>query len=357
MFTITHHAQMIRAQPLIMSAAVEEKTTSAKWKTGDPEPMMIGIAADSGCGKSTFMKRIVQTLGAEVTDAHTPQGDLMTVICLDDYHLNDRAGRKVSGKTALHPEEQLFDLMAEQTEALKAGKQIMKPIYNHDTGMKDPEEPVDPNHIIVLEGLHPMVDERVRNMLNFGIYVDVADDVKYAWKISRDMKERGWTEDEVKASIEGRKPDFAAYVEPQKMDADVVIQILPSEMKDAAEGGYRVRLIQMSSNDKYKNAGLLASSANAMWQPEGHNFIIKQYPEKMGDKEATVLEFDGVLQSKDDMKIIEPYLFNTGTKNEGELTTQHNSVTGLGSLNGTGLMQSIVALKIRELYEATSKKE
>ena len=109
------------------------------------------------------MKRIVQTLGAEVTDAHTPQGDLMTVICLDDYHLNDRAGRKESGKTALHTEEQLFDLMAEQAEALKAGKQIMKPIYNHDTGMKDPEEKIDPNHIMVLEGLHPMVDERVRD--------------------------------------------------------------------------------------------------------------------------------------------------------------------------------------------------
>lgn len=51
------------------------------------------------------MKRIVQTLGAEVTDAHTPQGDLITVVCLDDYHLHDREGRKISGKTALHTEE------------------------------------------------------------------------------------------------------------------------------------------------------------------------------------------------------------------------------------------------------------
>lgn len=108
----------------------------------------------------------------------------------------------------------------------------------------------------------------------------------------------------------------------------------------------------MSSNNKYKNAGLLTGSANASWEPEGQNFIIKQYKEKWGKKEATVLEFDGVLKSKDDMKIVEPYLTNTGTKNEGELTKQHNSVDGLGSLNGTGLMQSIVALKIRELYEA-----
>ena len=52
------------------------------------------------------------------------------------------------------------------------------------------------------------------------------------------------------------------------------------------------------------------------------------------------------------MKIVEPYLTNTGTIKEGELTKQHNAVTGLGSLNGTGLMQSIIALKIRELYKS-----
>ena len=45
--------------------------------------------------------------------------DLTTVICLDDYHLNDRGGRKVSGRTALHTAEQRFDLMAEQLAALK----------------------------------------------------------------------------------------------------------------------------------------------------------------------------------------------------------------------------------------------
>merc|ERR1712072_1039970 len=32
----------------------------------------------------------------------------------------------------------------------------------------------------------------------------------------------------VKESIEGRKADFAAYVDPQKKDADVVIEVLPT---------------------------------------------------------------------------------------------------------------------------------
>ena len=57
--------------------------------------------------------------------------DLTTVICLDDYHLNDRNGRKESGLTALNTLENNFDLMYEQIKALKDGKSVSKPIYNH----------------------------------------------------------------------------------------------------------------------------------------------------------------------------------------------------------------------------------
>ena len=64
-------------------------------------------------------------------ETNTLVSDLTTVICLDDYHLNDRQGRKVSGLTALNPKENNFDLMYEQIAALKSGKTIEKPIYNH----------------------------------------------------------------------------------------------------------------------------------------------------------------------------------------------------------------------------------
>ena len=60
--------------------------------------------------------------------------DTTTVICLDDYHANDRAGRKVTGRTALEGAEQNFDLMYEQLKALKEGKTVAKPIYNHVNG-------------------------------------------------------------------------------------------------------------------------------------------------------------------------------------------------------------------------------
>eukprot|EP00438_Fugacium_kawagutii_P025408 Skav235444 [mRNA] locus=scaffold2206:74111:75479:- [translate_table: standard] len=42
------------------------------------------------------------------------------------------------------------------------------------------------------------------------------NDVKFAWKVQRDVEERGWTEEQVREDIEKRLPDFSKYVDPQK---------------------------------------------------------------------------------------------------------------------------------------------
>lgn len=50
------------------------------------------------------------------------------------------------------------------------------------------------------------------------------------------MAERGWTLQQVKDSIEQRKPDFAAYVAPQMEYSDVVISVLPSDISKEEVG-------------------------------------------------------------------------------------------------------------------------
>lgn len=124
---------------------------------------MIGLAADSGCGKSTFMRRLTSVFGGAAEppkggnpDSNTLISETTTVICLDDYHSLDRRGRKEKGVTALDPRANDFDLMFEQVKALKEGKSVDKPIYNHVSGMLDPAEVINPPNILVIEGLHPM---------------------------------------------------------------------------------------------------------------------------------------------------------------------------------------------------------
>jgi phosphoribulokinase len=81
--------------------------------------------------------------------------------------------------------------------------------------------------VLIIEGLHPFYDERVAELCDYKIYLDITPEVKLAWKIQRDMKERGHTLENIKASIESRKPDFDKYIDPQKAKADLVIQVLP----------------------------------------------------------------------------------------------------------------------------------
>ena len=79
--------------------------------------------------------------------------------------------------------------------------------------------------VLIIEGLHPFYDDRVAELCDYKIYLDITPEVKLAWKIQRDMKERGHSLENIKASIESRKPDFDKYIDPQKAKADLVIQV------------------------------------------------------------------------------------------------------------------------------------
>jgi len=314
----------------------------------DKAPVLIGVAADSGCGKSTFLRRVLGALGTEVKPGHTAIGDMLTVICLDDYHINDRAGRKATGLSALHSEENDFALMGAQIEALKQGNAIYKPIYNHDTGNKDPPELIQPNKVFVVEGLHPIYDEKARSQLDLSIYIDIVNDVKFAWKVQRDVAERGWTEEQVKEDIQKRLPDFAAYVDPQKKDADVILRYEPS---DQGLPYLKVKLIQKKGSafpmvTLKKELKLTGSKPGA---------VLKQYDEDWFGSPATVVEMDGEIDMDnmaEQVAEIEKNMEGLNGKSPSELTDAMVKLkSSPGSQNGTGLLQAIIAMKIRETYD------
>ncbi|AZB72666.1 phosphoribulokinase [Synechococcus elongatus] len=319
--------------------------------------VLIGVAGDSGCGKSTFLNRLADLFGTE----------LMTVICLDDYHSLDRKGRKEAGVTALDPRANNFDLMYEQVKALKNGETIMKPIYNHETGLIDPPEKIEPNRIIVIEGLHPLYDERVRELLDFSVYLDIDDEVKIAWKIQRDMAERGHSYEDVLASIEARRPDFKAYIEPQRGHADIVIRVMPTQLipNDTERKVLRVQLIQREGRDGFEPAYLFDEGSTIQWTPCGRKLTcsypgirLAYGPDTYYGHEVSVLEVDGQFENLEEMIYVEGHLSKTDTQYYGELThllLQHKDYPG--SNNGTGLFQVLTGLKMRAAYERlTSQK-
>jgi len=319
-------------------------------KTESNRVVLIGVAGDSGCGKSTFLRRLKDLFGEQ----------FMTVICLDDYHSLDRKGRKAAGVTALNPKANNFDLMYEQVKALKNGQAIDKPIYNHETGELDPPERIEPNKVVVIEGLHPLYDERVRDLLDFSVYLDISDEVKINWKIKRDMAERGHTYEDVLASINARKPDFSSYIEPQKEFANIVIQVLPTQLIEDKESKYlRVRLIQKEGVEGFDPVYLFDEGSTIDWRPCGRKLTcaypgIKLFygPDSYYGHEVSVLEVDGYFDNLEEMIYIESHLSKTATKFYGEMTElllKHPDAPGAN--DGTGLFQVLVGLKMRETYE------
>lgn len=319
--------------------------------------VLIGVAGDSGCGKSTFLRRLSDLFGEE----------FITVICLDDYHSLDRKQRKETGITALDPRANNFDLMYEQIKALKSGQAIDKPIYNHETGMIDPPERVEPNHIVVVEGLHPLYDERVRSLLDFSVYLDISEEVKVAWKIQRDMAERGHRLEDVLAAINARRPDFEAYIEPQREFANVVIQVLPTQLiKDDKERRVlRVRMLQQEDMAGLAPVYLFDEGSTIHWTPCGRKLTCS-YPgmqmfygsDVYYNRYVSVLEVDGQFDKLEEVVYIENHLSNTSTKYQGEMThllLQHREYPG--SNNGTGLFQVLTGLKMRAVYERLMAKE
>merc|ERR1712125_253003 len=299
-------------------------------------------------------------------ETNTLVSDLTTVICLDDYHLNDRNGRKESGLTALNPLENNFDLMFEQVKALKNGETVSKPIYNHVNGTLDAPETIEPTPIIIFEGLHPMHDERVRDLLDFTLYLDISDEVKFAWKIQRDMAERGHSLESIQASIESRKPDFDAYIDPQKAKADVIVQVLPTQLipDDEEKKVLRVKMIQKEDVECFDPTYLFDEGSTVSWIPCGRKLTcsfpgIKFFygPDTFYGENVSVLEMDGQFDKLEELIYVESHLSNTSAKFYGEITQQMLKNTAFPrSNNGTGLFQTLIGLKVREVYEKMTSK-
>ncbi len=176
-------------------------------------PLFLGVVGDSGTGKTTLMTGLKNTFGPEnVTD-----------VCLDDYHRYDRAQRKALGLTALNPTANNLLLMAKHLLQIRNGYPVLKPVYDHSTGTFGTPQLVFPRKVVIVHGLFTLYSPQFARLFDVGIYLEPQEDLRLEWKVRRDTLKRGYTLEQVLAQIEERRADAAAYIYPQKANADLVI--------------------------------------------------------------------------------------------------------------------------------------
>jgi phosphoribulokinase len=272
--------------------------------THSPIIFTIGVAGDSGSGKTTFTNAIRQIFGP----------GLVSTITLDDYHKYDRDERKRLDITPLHPDANNILRLESDIALLKAGQAVTKSVYNHTTGTLDPPVQFTPQKILILEGLHTLFTPGLRDLMDFSVFVDPENDVKYEWKRRRDLEWRGYSSSEVEEEIVRRERDYTAFIAPQRCNADAVIRIRHSKYgkdKGPVRNIYQVSLLQNRMKQRIDDIDLNIDLYSLL-SFHDRDFLIEFSTEPVDCAMMRALTFDGEMNYETIRKLEKSIEHQTG---------------------------------------------
>jgi phosphoribulokinase len=187
-----------------------------------PRPVMLGVAGDSGAGKTTLTRGLVRILGAR----------RVTHLAADHYHRYERRRRSELGITPLHPDANHIDILEQHLRHLRAGERVLKPVYVHRDGSFAAGELIGPAPFILVEGLLALHTPGMRELYDVRLYLDPPEDLRRRWKLQRDCTRRGYTTDQVLEELDRREADAEMFIHPQRRHADIVICFAPGDRGD-----------------------------------------------------------------------------------------------------------------------------
>ena len=180
---------------------------------------VIGVAGGSGSGKTTVVRRIVDSLGPEQ----------VTLLQHDRYY-RDRNDLRLEERAALnydHPNSLETDLLVRHVQELKRGNAIQVPAYDFTRHARLTEtETFQPRRALIVEGILVFTDAALRDLMDIKVFVDTDSDTRFIRRLQRDVAERGRTMESVIDQYQGTvKPMHLEFVEPSKRYADVIIPL------------------------------------------------------------------------------------------------------------------------------------
>jgi phosphoribulokinase len=197
-----------------------------------PRPILLGIAGDSGAGKTTMTRGLVRSLGAQ----------RVSHVSADDYHRYDRRQRAELALTPLDPSANLLDILEQHLAHLRAGEPVMKPVYRHRDGTFAPARYVHPAQFTIVEGLLAFHSAAMRDAFDVRVFLDPPEDLRRRWKVQRDCSRRGYTTDQVLEQLDRCEADSQAFIRPQRRYADIVVSFMPGARGDSGHLDARVTL-------------------------------------------------------------------------------------------------------------------
>ncbi len=179
--------------------------------------LIIGIAGGTGSGKTTVVKKIIESLPV----------NQVAVIPQDSYY-RDSSHLPLEERQKLNFDEPAafeWELLYDQLKQLKENKAIEQPIYSYLTCTRmDETINVQPCEVVIVEGILVLTDKKLREMMDIKVFVDADADERLIRVINRDCVERGRTVQMVIDRYEDvLKPMHNQHIEPTKRYADLIV--------------------------------------------------------------------------------------------------------------------------------------
>lgn len=179
--------------------------------------LIIGIAGGTGSGKTTVVRKIVESL---------PAGEV--VLLPQDSYYKDSSHVPAERRQSInfdHPDAFDWPLLSAQVAALRRGESIEQPVYDYLTCSRQPQTiHIEPREVVIIEGIMALFDPALRAMMDLKVFVDTDPDERLIRVIQRDMLERGRTAEAVmERYVRVLKPMHEQFIEPCKRYADLIV--------------------------------------------------------------------------------------------------------------------------------------
>lgn len=179
--------------------------------------IIIGIAGGTGSGKTTVVRKIVESL---------PK-DCVAVIPQDSYY-NDQSDMRLEERKKTnfdHPDAFDWTLFGQQIAELRHGRAIEQPTYSYLVCTRLPETiHVEPKEVIIVEGIMSLYNKGLRDLMDLKVFVETSPDERLLRVITRDTVERGHPLEMLIDKYRNvLKPMHDQFIEPTKQFADIIV--------------------------------------------------------------------------------------------------------------------------------------
>jgi uridine kinase len=186
-------------------------------KPNSSRPFILGVSGGSGSGKTFFAKALQKHLGEESC----------AIIYQDNFYIDQSKKFDFDGGSVNfdHPDSLDFRLLAKHLVEIKSGMATNIPLYDFATHSRKQETClITPRPVIIVDGILIFHAQEVRPHLDELIFFDTPEELRYARRFERDVKERGREPAGVKNQFEKQvKPMHDLFVEPSKRFAKTIV--------------------------------------------------------------------------------------------------------------------------------------